>query len=656
MPNMSKEEQLLEAGMKGDSARVTRLLTPRLGGLVKGADVDAVNDRGYTALHLAVEGGHQETVHVLLAAGANVNRQASDGRTILMSSAWFRHKEIVDALLAVGADVNQQDQHGNTALMFAAKEEWHDLREIVRVLLAAGAQVNIQNRAGETALMLASESGGSDIVDALLAAGADVNAQDRSGRTALMYARSKDTADALLTAGANVNVRSKSGDTALIYAARSRYRWGWEIVEPLLAAGADANARNFAGETALGFACKDKREDMVSLLIASGARASAADVIQALRNNNCEMALLLIENADGIEGSQADEDTPLHRAAFCGDDRVVKELIRKGAKVNAEIVTTTAQGYDRGTTPLHVAAAEGHRDVVAVLVENGADVNAGLGYGSHWEMSTTGATPLHLAAAHDHAAVVGLLVENGAKVETTDTNGHTALHYAARLNSENAGRKLLELGANPYAKDGFGHIPANVAPLGTLERLLRAAMQRPAAKRSSPRRPKSDTWALIEERGLRPLGNKRRLTQAAESDAYNVRMLLFPTRQNAQGYFDAFVAYGRNNPPPFLIEVTLLYIPRNIYDDKYAVVIPNEQAETRPGYLEWAMGVMRESAEAVRPRVSTDHKYAELHKYVDAVHCWDLLLPGGFSLSSEEAERLLRDTPHEDYPALPMSG
>ncbi len=39
--------------------------------LEAGVFVDLLNNRGYTALHWAVRGGHEATVRVLLAAGAD---------------------------------------------------------------------------------------------------------------------------------------------------------------------------------------------------------------------------------------------------------------------------------------------------------------------------------------------------------------------------------------------------------------------------------------------------------------------------------------------------------------------------------------------------------------------------------------------------------
>ena len=130
-----------------------------------------------TALLLeAARDGHAEVVRLLLAAGADVNAQNQFGYTALMGAAFHGHFEVVRLLLAAGADVNTQDQGGSTALILAAI---NGHAEVVRLLLAAGANVNLQNQAGRTALMWAAQDGRADVVRLLLAVGAELPAASR---------------------------------------------------------------------------------------------------------------------------------------------------------------------------------------------------------------------------------------------------------------------------------------------------------------------------------------------------------------------------------------------------------------------------------------------------------------------------------------------
>jgi hypothetical protein len=158
--------------------------------------------------------------------------------------------------------------------------------------------------------------------------------------------------------------------------------------------------------------------------------------------------------------------------------------------------------------------------------------------------------------------------------------------------------------------------------------------------------------------GLRPLGNRQRLTQIDEekSYGYDVRLLLFRDKDSAERYYNAFLDQARKNPPPFVIEIMLLFIPETIFAEKYAIVIPNEKTDTRPAYQEWALATIRSCNSTLRLHNSTDHKYKELYRYVDVVYQWEILVPKGFSRTSKEAQELLRDDPDNGLPALKVLG
>jgi ankyrin repeat protein len=117
----------------------------------------AVEIAAYDGLHKAAATGDVETVRALVAAGANLDARDAHGRTALMVAAHFghhaaaqalieaivlgnggaRHIATVDALVTAGADVNLADGRGIRPLSLARERGYDD---IVRILEAAGAK------------------------------------------------------------------------------------------------------------------------------------------------------------------------------------------------------------------------------------------------------------------------------------------------------------------------------------------------------------------------------------------------------------------------------------------------------------------------------------------------------------------------------------
>lgn len=118
----------------------------------------AIYGDGATALLLSIQhkDGAEEEVQALLLKGANINAANDKGVTPLMKAADERLAGVAKALIERGASIDARDQVGHTALMFAAGS---DARDIVDALLAAGAQMNAKNDNGGTVLMWGGQGG-----------------------------------------------------------------------------------------------------------------------------------------------------------------------------------------------------------------------------------------------------------------------------------------------------------------------------------------------------------------------------------------------------------------------------------------------------------------------------------------------------------------
>jgi len=108
--------------------------------LEKGADVNAKDNWGRTALMKAVDGAitdiyrnerHTEIVAMLLENGADINAKSDNGWTALMGAICFGQAEIVVMLMEKGADVNAEDNNGNTALHYASKHGYTKIEKLI---------------------------------------------------------------------------------------------------------------------------------------------------------------------------------------------------------------------------------------------------------------------------------------------------------------------------------------------------------------------------------------------------------------------------------------------------------------------------------------------------------------------------------------------
>lgn len=109
---------------------------------------------------------------LLIDKGADINAQDKDGSTALILASDKGHEAVVRLLIDKGAGVNAQNKDGSTALILAS-EKGH--AAVVRLLINRGADVNAQNKDGLTALTLASDKGYEAVVQLLVDNGAGVN-------------------------------------------------------------------------------------------------------------------------------------------------------------------------------------------------------------------------------------------------------------------------------------------------------------------------------------------------------------------------------------------------------------------------------------------------------------------------------------------------
>jgi hypothetical protein len=144
--------------------------------------IDRGDSKGNTALQLAVWGGNEAVVQLLVDKGADVKTIDNDGKTVLHLAAEEGNEAVVQLLVDKGADVKTKDDGGKTVLHWAA---FRGNKAAVRLLVDLGADVKAIDNNGRTVLHSAAEEGNEAVVQLLVDLGADVKVKDNDGRTAI---------------------------------------------------------------------------------------------------------------------------------------------------------------------------------------------------------------------------------------------------------------------------------------------------------------------------------------------------------------------------------------------------------------------------------------------------------------------------------------
>jgi ankyrin repeat protein len=458
--------------------------------LVAGANPRAATRFGdYTPLHLAAERGDAAVVAALVKAGANANAATTTGATPLMLAA----------LLDGGADVNAAEtDRGQTALMFAAAK---DRVAAVTLLVARGADANNATHVVDLAALSADGSNPDGRNLPKESAGrreTPTNAQGAS-RPEAPAARKVRTPGVDRQYLINELVYASGGFTPLHYAARQGYL---DVAAALLDAGVDVNQVTGGDHTsALLVASINGRFDLAKLLLERGADPN----IQAQNGVTPLYAAINVQWAPKAAYPQprAHLNQQLNYLGY------MQLLLEKGADPNVRVnkkVWYSGYNFDQsgvdevGATAFWRAAYGADVDAMTLLVAHGADPSiptikppgrpqtgdvairelkdvSGLA-----EVPVGGpAVPPIIAAAGvgfgegfaansyisapggQLAAVKYLVEELGADVNARDHEGNTPLHMAASRGDVAMIQYLADHGADATALNREGQTTADLA-------------------------------------------------------------------------------------------------------------------------------------------------------------------------------------------------
>jgi ankyrin repeat protein len=491
-------------------------------------------------------------VRALLKQGADVNAAQGDGMTALHWAASHGNAELADMLLVAGANVRALTRiNSYTPLFFAARE---GNAAVITALLNAGADARAVSATGSTALMLAAASGNAESVRALLDAGAVIDAKEHArGQTALMFAAAYNRVDVialLAERGANLEATSKVVDLFELTreappapASAGTAAGGARPAPPPRAPqvpGVD-RAYNYneligymGGMTPLLFTAREGHVASATALLAAGANVNhtrdgdlTTPLLMATLNGHFDLARLFLDH--GADPNLAAENgvTPLYAVlnvvyaqksnypqprAYAQQKQTYLEfmtaLLDKGANPNARLnkkvwyagYNSDLSGVDEtGATAFWRAAYASDVPAMKLLVSRGADHNiptvkpAGRPRFGDQQREVTdvsglapapvgapSVTPLMAAtgvgyaegfAANSHVihpagwmpAVRYLVEELGADVNARDHDGNTALHNAASRGDIEMILFLVAKGADVKAVNREGQTTADMA-------------------------------------------------------------------------------------------------------------------------------------------------------------------------------------------------
>lgn len=171
------DTQLMLAAGSGDVARIKALLA-------QGAQVNAVDGWGNSALLYAAREGEMESARTLLKAGAYVDGRGG-AMPPLAATALRGHAILAGLLIRNGADVNAVGENGLSTLMNAVKLGH---REVAKALLDAGANTRVLDRDGQNLLGVAVNENDPGMLALLLSYDVNPDLADSNGLTALYWA------------------------------------------------------------------------------------------------------------------------------------------------------------------------------------------------------------------------------------------------------------------------------------------------------------------------------------------------------------------------------------------------------------------------------------------------------------------------------------
>ncbi|KAL7834912.1 hypothetical protein SRHO_G00291590 [Serrasalmus rhombeus] len=406
------------------------------------ADVDMVDQSGWSLLHKAIQRGDE-----------------------FASTFLIRHSAQVNA-----ATVGAVETPLHLVCSFSPKkhstEVMSGMAHIAEALLKTGANPNMQNSRGRTPLHEAVLSGNEPVFNQLLQCKQlDLELKDHEGSTALWLALQ------YITVAVDPSVNPFEDDAPIVNGTSFDEN---SFAARLIQRGSNPDAPDASGN------CLMQRAAL------AGSEAAA---------------IFLATHGAKVNHTNKWGETPLHTACRCGLAGLTAELLQQGANPNLQTQSALPDS-DRSQgvslqSPLHMAIVHNHPDVVSVILEqkaNALHATNNLQIIPDFSLKDSlDQTVLGLALWTGMHTIAAQLLGSGAAINDTMSDGQTLLHMAIKRQDSKSALFLLEHQADINVRTQEGQTALQLAISNQLPLVVDAICTRGA------------DMSVVDEKGDPPL-------------------------------------------------------------------------------------------------------------------------------------------------------
>lgn len=351
-------ESALFAAVKADSPSTINILVEN--GIITDTRSSLTRDHlGNTPLHYAVKWNSLQAAQSVISLGFDVNSQNLSGKTALSDCCRSDKKQMAVLLIQNGANVNSTDVTGRSVLVDAIQS---GNEEMVSLLLEKGANPLIQEMNGRNSFHEAALGGNIKIIDLIRSAGGNPLSRDTYGDSPFSLVLNYDETVLRAVLGTNRNIVDSDGNTPIHIAVEKKV--SAQKLDTLIKMGYPVSQRNGKGVTPLNMAITNGQKSLALTLIERGADPFAATITgdnaltNAFKNGNVEILDAICKyNARKTDTAG---DSILHYAARLANDVQVRHLLELGLDRTAKNLS--------GETPSKMAA-RWNRPAIAELLK-----------------------------------------------------------------------------------------------------------------------------------------------------------------------------------------------------------------------------------------------------------------------------------------------